>query len=61
MFLKFLLRIIQYDDIKYQENSGSIAKMLTLEIPHQSKRLVLQFYKCFNPRLGIMVPEKCTT
>lgn len=30
--------------------------MLTLEIPCQSKRLVLQFYKYVNPRLGIMVP-----
>ena len=27
--------------------------MLTLEIPQQSKRLVLQFYKYVNPRLGI--------
>ena len=30
--------------------------MLTLEIPQQSKRLVLRFYKCVNPRLGIIAP-----
>ena len=28
MFFKFLLRIIRYDDISYQENSGSIARSL---------------------------------
>ena len=27
-FFKFLLRIIQYDDISYQENSGSITRSL---------------------------------
>ena len=32
--------------------------MLTLKIPHQSKWLVLQFYKCVDPRLGIMVPDE---
>ena len=31
--------------------------MLTLEIPHQWKWLVLQFYKFVNPRLGIMVSD----
>ena len=30
---------------------------LTLELPHQSNRLVLQFYKFVNPRLGIMEPD----
>ena len=31
-FLQFLLRIIRYDDIDYQENSGSIAKSLDANI-----------------------------
>ena len=30
--------------------------MLTLEILQQSKRLVLRFYKCANPYLGIIAP-----
>ena len=32
MFFKFLLRIIRYDDIGYQENSGSIAGSLDANI-----------------------------
>lgn len=30
---------------------------LPLELQHQSKPLILQFYKYANPRLGIMAPH----
>ena len=53
-FVGFLPRIIRYDGVNYQENFRSIM-MLTLELPHQSKWLVLEFHKCANPHLGIMV------
>ena len=49
-FSEFLPGIIQYDYVDYEENFRSIIKS-----PHQSKWLVLQFYKFVNIHLGIMV------